>query len=110
MASFDHACRARLVVRAPLPSLSRVLASASRPPRTRARARACAAPRGAGHGTGHGIGAYLNVHEGPIGIGGGTVAGERIAGSARMRRVYLAGLREGMYLSDEACVGRVCLV
>ena len=50
------------------------------------------------------------MHEGPIGIGGGTVAGERIAGSARMRRVYLAGLREGMYLSDEACVGRVCLV
>lgn len=23
-----------------------------------------------GHGTGHGVGAYLNVHEGPIGVGG----------------------------------------
>ena len=53
------------------------------------------------HGTGHGIGAYLNVHEGPFGVGGGAVRAERVAGSARMRRVYLAPIEAGYYLSDE---------
>ena len=47
-----------------------------------------------GHGTGHGIGAYLNVHEGPFGVGGGTVSGERVTANTRMRRMYLAGLTE----------------
>jgi len=54
-----------------------------------------------GHGTGHGIGAYLNVHEGPIGIGGGSVPGSTISGSERMRRVYLAPLLAGHFVSDE---------
>ena len=53
------------------------------------------------HGTGHGIGAFLNVHEGPFGIGGGSVDAERIASSSRMRRVYLWGMQEGYHLSDE---------
>jgi len=54
-----------------------------------------------GHGTGHGIGAYLNVHEGPMGIGGGSVPGSTIAKSERMRRVYLCGMEPGMHLSNE---------
>ena len=54
-----------------------------------------------GHGTGHGIGAYLNVHEGPMGIGGGSVAGEKIQKSERMRRVYLCGMQPGMVVSNE---------
>ena len=78
------------------------------------------------HGTGHGMGAYLNVHEGPMGIGafpeissqassapkkadglkmmcagGGTVSAEKIRSNARMSRMYLAPIKEGMYLSDE---------
>jgi len=53
------------------------------------------------HGTGHGIGAYLNVHEGPFGIGGGSSHAERIVNSVRMQQFYLAPLEEGMYLSDE---------
>ena len=47
------------------------------------------------HGTGHGIGAFLNVHEGPFGVGGGAVHASKIIESARMRRVYLAPIEEG---------------
>jgi Xaa-Pro aminopeptidase len=54
-----------------------------------------------GHGTGHGIGANLNVHEGPIGIGGGTVGGDVVRRNARMQAVYLEPMDEGMYVSDE---------
>lgn len=54
-----------------------------------------------GHGTGHGMGAYLNVHEGPIGIGGGTVPGSTIQGNERMRRVYLNPFHAGHFVSDE---------
>mmetsp|Transcript_2241 Transcript_2241/g.6364 ORF Transcript_2241/g.6364 Transcript_2241/m.6364 type:complete len:357 (-) Transcript_2241:84-1154(-) len=51
------------------------------------------------HGTGHGIGAYLNVHEGPAGIGGGaTVIGQV---SEARRRMYLYPIEAGHYLSDE---------
>ena len=54
------------------------------------------------HGTGHGIGAYLNVHEGPFGVGGGAVRAERVAGSARMRRdSRLAPIEAGYYLRTE---------
>eukprot|EP01043_Picozoa_sp_COSAG02_P057162 COSAG02_NODE_6894_length_3302_cov_1.871995_2_plen_189_part_00 len=44
---------------------------------------------------------YLNVHEGPIGIGGGTVSGDKIKVNQRMKRMWLAPIEEGMYLSDE---------
>jgi Xaa-Pro aminopeptidase len=54
-----------------------------------------------GHGTGHGIGAYLNVHEGPAGIGGGTVPGNKILGNERMKRMYLAPFEAGQFVSDE---------
>lgn len=54
-----------------------------------------------GHGTGHGMGAYMNVHEGPMGIGGGTVSGDAIMASERMKRVYLQPLRVGHFVSDE---------
>mmetsp|Transcript_18448 Transcript_18448/g.59858 ORF Transcript_18448/g.59858 Transcript_18448/m.59858 type:complete len:480 (-) Transcript_18448:48-1487(-) len=54
-----------------------------------------------GHGTGHGMGAYLNVHEGPMGIGGGTVPGSTIMGNERMKRVYLQPLKAGNYVSNE---------
>jgi len=47
------------------------------------------------HGTGHGIGAFLNVHEGPFGVGGGAVHASKIVKSARMRRMYLAPIEEG---------------
>ncbi|XP_071447927.1 xaa-Pro aminopeptidase 1 [Hetaerina americana] len=40
------------------------------------------------HGTGHGIGAYLNVHEGPIGVSWRTLPDD-------------PGLEEGMFLSNE---------
>ena len=53
------------------------------------------------HGTGHGIGAFLNVHEGPFGVGGGAVHASKIVESARMRRMYLAPIEEGYSLSDE---------
>ena len=53
------------------------------------------------HGTGHGIGAYLNVHEGPIGIGGGTVTGDTIVSQPRMLKYYMAPIDLGMYVSDE---------
>jgi len=53
------------------------------------------------HGTGHGIGAFLNVHEGPFGVGGGAVHASKIVKSARMRRMYLAPIEEGYSLSDE---------
>lgn len=42
-----------------------------------------------GHGTGHGVGFFLNVHEGPQGIG--PVAVGR----------YLEKIREGMFMSNE---------
>ena len=51
------------------------------------------------HGTGHGIGAYLNVHEGPAGIGGGAAHIEQV--SEARRRMYLMPIEEGWYLSDE---------
>ena len=41
-----------------------------------------------GHGTGHGVGAYLNVHEGPMGISWRPYPDD-------------PGLQEGMVLSDE---------
>ena len=47
------------------------------------------------HGTGHGIGAFLNVHEGPFGVGGGAVHASKIVESAAMRRKYLAPIEEG---------------
>lgn len=53
------------------------------------------------HGTGHGIGAFLNVHEGPFGVGGGAVHASKIIESAGMRRRYLAPIEEGYSLSDE---------
>jgi len=53
------------------------------------------------HGTGHGIGAFLNVHEGPFGVGGGAVHASKIAESARMQLKYLAPIEEGYSLSDE---------
>mmetsp|Transcript_48783 Transcript_48783/g.113921 ORF Transcript_48783/g.113921 Transcript_48783/m.113921 type:complete len:641 (+) Transcript_48783:55-1977(+) len=54
-----------------------------------------------GHGTGHGIGAYLNVHEGPAQIGGGSVPGDRILASERRRRLFLQPIAAGFYMSDE---------
>uniref|UniRef100_A0A7S2MYP0 Xaa-Pro aminopeptidase P n=1 Tax=Helicotheca tamesis TaxID=374047 RepID=A0A7S2MYP0_9STRA len=54
-----------------------------------------------GHGTGHGIGAYLNVHEGPLGIGGGNVPGDVIRVNPRMQAYYLEPIEAGMYVSDE---------
>ena len=33
--------------------------------------------------------------------GGGTVSAEKIRSNARMSRMYLAPIKEGMYLSDE---------
>jgi len=54
-----------------------------------------------GHGTGHGIGAYLNVHEGPMGIGGGSVSGSTIRRNPRMIQRYLYGFDEGMFVSNE---------
>ncbi len=42
-----------------------------------------------GHGTGHGVGYFLNVHEGPQGIGPNTAAR------------YLEPIKEGMFLSNE---------
>lgn len=54
-----------------------------------------------GHGTGHGIGAYMNVHEGPIGIGGGNVSGAAIVASEARTRMYLEGFRVGHFVSNE---------
>ena len=54
-----------------------------------------------GHGTGHGIGAYLNVHEGPAQIGGGSVPGDRILASERRRRLFLQPITVGAFMSDE---------
>ncbi|KAJ1459728.1 peptidase M24, structural domain-containing protein [Pelagophyceae sp. CCMP2097] len=51
------------------------------------------------HGTGHGQGAYLNVHEGPIGIGGGATHAAAL--SAQRKVMYLTGLEQGHYVSDE---------
>jgi len=51
------------------------------------------------HGTGHGIGAYLNVHEGPAGIGGGATDIGQV--SEARRRMYLYPIETGHYLSDE---------
>ena len=50
------------------------------------------------HGSGHGMGAYLNVHEGPI---GGGATHDRPLASPDRQRTYLAPLEEGMYVSDE---------
>lgn len=54
-----------------------------------------------GHGTGHGIGARLNVHEGPMGIGGGNQPGNLIRKNPRMQSYYLEPIVRGMYLSNE---------
>eukprot|EP00635_Sarcinochrysidales_sp_CCMP3193_P013883 CAMPEP_0118889778 /NCGR_PEP_ID=MMETSP1166-20130328/538_1 /TAXON_ID=1104430 /ORGANISM="Chrysoreinhardia sp, Strain CCMP3193" /LENGTH=604 /DNA_ID=CAMNT_0006828373 /DNA_START=39 /DNA_END=1853 /DNA_ORIENTATION=- len=51
------------------------------------------------HGTGHGIGARLNVHEGPFGIGGGANSAKTLSDAAKLK--YLHGIHEGYYLSDE---------
>ena len=56
-----------------------------------------------GHGTGHGIGAYLNVHEGPMGIGGGSVPGDAIQKNAARRRMYLYGMEPGARPIMHAC-------
>ena len=53
------------------------------------------------HGTGHGIGAYLNVHEGPFGVGGGAIAADKLMESAARMRMYMCPIDEGFYLSDE---------
>lgn len=36
-----------------------------------------------------------------MGIGGGTVSGDKIKANERMKRMWLAPIQEGMYLSDE---------
>jgi len=54
-----------------------------------------------GHGTGHGMGAYMNVHEGPMGIGGGNVSGSTILNSEMRRRKCLEGFRCGNFVSNE---------
>lgn len=36
-----------------------------------------------------------------MGIGGGTVSGDKIKANERMKRMWLAPIEEGMYLSDE---------
>ena len=51
------------------------------------------------HGTGHGMGAYLNVHEGPAGIGGGAAHISQV--NEARRRMYLHPIEAGFYLSDE---------
>lgn len=51
------------------------------------------------HGTGHGMGAYLNVHEGPFGIGGGAQAASTLSPLAKLR--YLDDVKPGFYVSDE---------
>lgn len=53
------------------------------------------------HGTGHGMGAYLNVHEGPMGIGGNACKGNFVRKSSRMLGYYLEPIEEGMFLSNE---------
>lgn len=53
------------------------------------------------HGTGHGMGSYLNVHEGPFGVGGGAVAADKQFASARAKLMYLHEIRRGHYVSDE---------
>ena len=50
------------------------------------------------YGTGHG--AYLNVHEGHFGVGGGATHAEKLQGSERCR-MYIDGSEEGYHLSDE---------
>lgn len=54
-----------------------------------------------GHGTGHGMGAYLNVHEGPFGIGGGSTSAAAIKKSERQKRVYLEPMQAGHFVSNE---------
>jgi len=54
-----------------------------------------------GHGTGHGIGASLNVHEGPFGIGGSSRPGDFIRRHARLQDVYLEPIVAGYYCSNE---------
>eukprot|EP00633_Aureoumbra_lagunensis_P007272 CAMPEP_0197318772 /NCGR_PEP_ID=MMETSP0891-20130614/52377_1 /TAXON_ID=44058 ORGANISM="Aureoumbra lagunensis, Strain CCMP1510" /NCGR_SAMPLE_ID=MMETSP0891 /ASSEMBLY_ACC=CAM_ASM_000534 /LENGTH=675 /DNA_ID=CAMNT_0042809381 /DNA_START=37 /DNA_END=2061 /DNA_ORIENTATION=+ len=51
------------------------------------------------HGTGHGMGAYLNVHEGPMGIGGGALPASKLSNAAKLR--YLSDIHSGYYLSNE---------
>ena len=52
------------------------------------------------HGTGHGIGASLNVHEGPFGVGGSNRPGNFIRKNAK-HTPYFEPIREGYYMSDE---------
>lgn len=54
-----------------------------------------------GHGTGHGMGAYLNVHEGPFGIGGGSTSAAAIKKNERQKRVYLEPMQAGHFVSNE---------
>ena len=51
------------------------------------------------HGAGHGIRSYLNVHEGPNGIGGGATSAGGVS-AARMT-MYLAEVEAGHYVSNE---------
>lgn len=51
------------------------------------------------HGTGHGMGAYLNVHEGPFGVGGGAHSASTLSHAAKLR--YLDDIRPGFFFSDE---------
>ena len=53
------------------------------------------------HGTGHGMGSYLNVHEGPFGVGGGAVTADKQFASHAAKLRYLNEIRRGHYVSDE---------
>jgi len=50
------------------------------------------------HGTGHGVGAYLNVHEGPVGI---SWLREVSSKTSRGRQCLQHGIQERMVLSNE---------
>ena len=53
-----------------------------------------------GHGTGHGIGASLNVHEGPFGVGGSNRPADFIRKTAK-HSPYFEPILPGYYMSDE---------
>ena len=53
-----------------------------------------------GHGTGHGIGASLNVHEGPFGVGGSSRPADFIRKNAKYS-AYFEPILAGYYMSDE---------
>jgi Xaa-Pro aminopeptidase len=47
------------------------------------------------HGTGHGVGAWLNVHEGPMGIG---LPGHRARSENRLEEGHVLSIEPGLYL------------